>query len=90
MSWMVLVRKCIIVLVVFCLIGTIAHACHDQEEEKEQEILEEEPHYEPVSEITESKWFIILDKLIDRYPIIERIIERIFLWIFNNLLDMDY
>jgi hypothetical protein len=98
MNWMVLARKSIIVLVIFCLIGTIAQACHDQEEkkyceeEKEEKIVEKtyETSYETVSSITESKWFIILDRLIDRYPILERIIERIFQWIFNNLLGLDY
>lgn len=96
---MVLARKWIIVIVIFCLLGTISQACHDYEEEqkcyeekKEEMVVEEkvETSYESVSEITSSKWFIILDKLIGRYPIIERIIERIFQWIINNLLDMDY
>ena len=100
MSWMVLVRKWIIVMMIFCLLGTLTQACHDYEEEeekcyeeeKEEIIVEEkvEPPEESGSDITESKWFIILDKLIERHPIIERIIEWIFQWIFNNLLDMDY
>ncbi len=99
MSWMVLVRKWIIVLVIFCLLGTITLACESYEpeekcyEEEKEEIIVEEKVDSPtqsVSGITESKWFIILDKLIERYPIIERIIERIFQWIFNNLLGMDY
>jgi hypothetical protein len=98
MNWMVLARKGIIVLVIFCLIGTIAQACHGYEEEKyckeekEETKVEEkyESSYESVSSITESKWFIILDRLIERYPILERIIERIFQWIFNNLLGLDY
>jgi hypothetical protein len=99
MNWMVLARKCIIVLVIFCLLGTIAQACHEYDEEqkcykeeKEETIVEEkqETSYQSVSGLTSSKWFIILDKLIERYPIIERIIERIFQWIFNSLLDMDY
>ncbi len=96
---MVLVRKWIIVLVIFCLLGTLSQACHDNveeekcsEEEKEESIVEEkvDTPEQSVSGITESKWFIILDKLIERYPIIERIIERIFQWIFNNLLGLDY
>jgi len=99
MNWMVLVRKWIIVLVIFCILGTLTQACHyyDKEEkcyeeEKEGIIVEEktEPLEESGSGITESKWFIILDKLIERYPIIERIIERIFQWIFNYLLGLDY
>ena len=94
MNWMGFFRKWIIVAVIFCLIGTTAQACEEYEEEQkcceEETIVEEETHYEPVSDITESKWFIILDRLIDRFPIIERIIERIFQWIFNNLLEMDY
>ena len=99
MSWMVSFRKYIIILVIFCLLGTLTKACHYNEEEekcykeeKEETIVEEEeePHYESVSSITESKWFIILDRLIERYPILERIIERIFQWIFNNLLGLDY
>jgi hypothetical protein len=98
MSWMVFVRKWILVAVIFCLLGTIAQACEEYEEEKcyekeKEEYVEkevEEPTYESVSGITDSKWFIILDRLIDRYPILERIIERIFQWIFSNLLGLDY
>jgi len=99
MCWMVLIRKWIIVMVFFCLLGTLSQACHDYEEEeksydeeKEEIIVEEkvEPTDESGSGIIESKWFIILDKLIERYPIIERIIERIFQWIFNYLLGLDY
>jgi hypothetical protein len=104
MSWMHSVPKLITVMMIFCLLGSLTQACHDYEEEekyykeecyeeeKEDVIVEEkvEPQEESGSDITQSKWFIILDKLIDRYPIIERIIERIFQWIFNNLLDMDY
>ena len=82
MNWMVVVRKWIIVLVIFCLIGPLTQACHDHEEEK--------PPEEEGSDIKESKWFIILERLIERYPIIGLIIERIFQWIFNNLLDLDY
>ena len=96
---MVLVRKWIIVLVIFCLLGTITLACESNEpeekyyEEEKEEIIVEEKVDSPtqsVSGITEMKWFIILDKLIERYPIIELIIERIFQWIFNNLLGLDY
>ena len=98
MSWMVFVRKWILVAVIFCLLGTIAQACEEYEEEKcyekeKEEYVEkevEEPTYESVSGITDSKWFIILDRLIERYPILERIIERIFQWIFSNLLGLDY
>ena len=99
MSWMVVVRKWIIVLVIFCLLGTLTQACYNYEEEekcykeeKEEIIVEEkeEPPEEPGSDITVSKWFIILERLIERYPIIELIIERIFQWIFKNLLDLDY
>lgn len=99
-NWMVLVRKWIIVLVIFCLLGTLTQACQYSEEEEKcyreeekEEIIDEEkvePPEESGSGITESKWFIILDRLIKRYPIIERIIERIFQWIFNYLLDLDY
>lgn len=97
MNWMGFIRKWIIVAIIFCLIGTVAQACEEYEEEKcyeeenDEPIVEEEeePHYESVSGITESRWFIILDRLIDRFPIIERIIERIFQWIFN-LLGLDY
>ena len=86
------VPKLITVMMIFCLLGSLTQACHDYEEEKEEVVVEEkvEPQEQSGSDITQSKWFIILDKLIDRYPIIERIIERIFQWIFNNLLDMDY
>jgi hypothetical protein len=96
MKWMVKFRKLLIVAVVICLLGTIAQACHDYEEnegyeeEKEEEIVEEEPYYESASELTDSKWFQVLENLIERFPIIERIIERIFQWIFNNLLGLDY
>jgi hypothetical protein len=99
MSWMFLARQWIIVLVIFCLLGTISQACHDYEEDqkcyedKNEENIDEEKvetSYGSDSGITSSKWFLILNKLIDRYPIIERIIERIFQWIINNLLDMDY
>jgi hypothetical protein len=94
MNWMVFVRKWIIVAVIFCLIGTITQACHYQEEkecyEKEEKVVEEEPNYESATGIIDSKWFQILDKLIQRFPILERIIERIFQWIFNNLLGLDY
>jgi hypothetical protein len=93
MSWMVLARKWMIVLVFFCILGTLTQACHDYEEEDKENIIDEEkvePTQESGSKIIESKWFILLDKLIDRYPIIERIIERIFQWIFNYLLDFDY
>jgi len=96
---MFLVRKWIIVLVIFCLLGTISQACHDYEEdqkcyeEKKEETFDEEEvetSYESVSEITNSKWFLFLNKIIEKYPIIELIIERIFQWIINNLLGMDY
>ena len=98
MNWMVFTRKWIIVAIIFCLLAPIAQACHEYEEEKcyeeekEEPVVEEEqkPTYESVSGITESKWFIILDRLIERYPILERIIERIFQWIFSNLLGLDY
>ncbi len=97
MNWMVLARKWIIVILIFCLLGTLTQACEDYEEEekcyeeeKEEIIVEEKVETQEESDITESKWLIILDKLIDRYPIIERIIEWIFKWIFNNLLDLDY
>jgi hypothetical protein len=98
MSWMAAVRKLITVLMIFCLLGTISQACHENEEakcseeEKEGGIVEEkvESQEESGSDITEKKWFIILDKLIERHPIIERIIERIFQWILKNLLDIDY
>ena len=91
MNWMVLVRKWIIVILIFCLLGTLTQACEDyEEEEKEEIIVEEKVETQEESDITESKWLIILGKLIDRYPIIERIIEWIFKWIFNNLLDLDY
>ena len=94
MNWMVLARKWILVAVIFCLFGTIAQACHCYEEKKcyehEEKVVEEEPIYESTSGIIDSKWFQILDKLIQRFPILERIIERIFQWIFNNLLGLDY
>ena len=90
---MVLVRKWIIIFVIFCLLGTLTQACHDTDKDKNEENEVEEKEETPKesgSDITKSKWFIILDRLIERYPIIARIIERIFQWIFNNLLDMDY
>jgi hypothetical protein len=100
MRWMVFSHKWILVVVIFCLIGTISQACEDyeQEEKCDSEVETEEitvesevtPNEEIQSSITDSKWFIILEKLIERYPIIERIIERIFQWIFNNLLGLDY
>ena len=93
MSWMILVRKWIIVMVIFCLLGTLTQACNSYEEEEKKEIMDEEkeePPEEPGSDIIKSKWFIILARLIERYPIIELKIERIFQWIFNNLLDLDY
>ena len=90
---MVLIRKWIILFVIFCLLGILTQACSDYEEEENEDIIVEENN-EPTSKsgsgIIESKWFIILDKLIERYPIIERIIEHIFQWIFNNLLGLDY
>jgi hypothetical protein len=84
---------------IFCLLGTIAQACEDYEieekcyeEEKEEVPLDEkvEPQEESESDISDSKWFIILSNLIERYPIIEKIIDWIFKWIFNNLLEIDY
>ncbi|KYK23874.1 hypothetical protein AYK24_06975 [Thermoplasmatales archaeon SG8-52-4] len=98
MNWRALVRKWIILLMIFCLLGTIAQACEEYEKEeicyeKEEKVIVEEevePQVEPESDITESKWLIILSKLIERYPIIEKIIDWIFKWIFNNLLDMNY
>ena len=93
MNWMVLVRKCILLLVIFCLIATISQACHYTEEEEkchkdEKEEIEVEDEVEPIEEsgsrITESKWLVVLDRLI------ERIIERIFQWIFRYILDLDY
>ena len=97
---MVFTRKLIIVLVIFCLIGTFSQACEDyeQEEKYDNEVETEEtsiesevtPIEETQSSITDSKWFIILEKLVERYPIIGQIIERIFTWIFNNLLGLDY
>ena len=62
------------------------------EEEKEEILVEKnvESLEESGSDFTESKWFILLDKIIEQNPIIGRIIEWIFQWIFNNLLDMDY
>ena len=96
---MFLARKCIIVLVIFCLLGTISQACHDYEEDqkcyeekKEETFYEEkvETSYESVSGITSSKWFLFFNRIIEKYPIIERIIERIFQWIINNLLSIDY
>lgn len=98
MNCLYFIRKLIIVLVIFYLIGTVSKAFHDYEEdqkcyeEKKEETIEEkvETSYESVSEITTSKWFLFLNKIIEKYPIIERIIERILQWIINNLLDFDY
>ena len=96
---MYFVRKWIIVLVIFCLIGTVSQACHDNEgdqncyEEKKEEYADDEKvetSFESVSDITSSKWFLFLNRIIERYPIIERIIERILQWIINSLLDLDY
>ena len=91
---MVFARKCIIVLVIFCLIGTIASACEyyepKEEEKEETDFKEQDSQENPESGITESKWFKTLDYLIERFPIIERIIERIFQWIFEKLLGMEY
>ena len=96
---MVLLRKWILVLVICCLIGTIAQACYSNdaeekcyEEEKDEVVVEENQYEEEISgtSITESKWFMILERLIERYPIIERIIERIFQWIFNIFLGIEY
>jgi hypothetical protein len=94
MNWMYFARKWIILLVIFCLLGTISKACHDSEEvqecDKEKEEEKIETSYESVSGLTSSKWFIFLDKIIEKYPIIERLIERIFQWIVDNLLGLDY
>jgi hypothetical protein len=99
MSWMFLARKWIIVLVIFCLLGTISQACHEHEDEKkcyeekkEENCYEEKvkTSYESDSGIASSKWFLFLSKIIDRYPIIERIIERILQWVINNLFEIDY
>ena len=98
MDRMVLVRKWIIVMVIFCLLGTLTQACSDYEEEEKcyeekEEIIDEEKiesTEEAGGDIIGFKWFIVLDKLIERYPIIERILERIFNWIFDSLLDLDY
>lgn len=82
----------ITVLVIICLFGTLCQACETYEhhekcyEETEQEEVEEEQE-EPG--LFESKWFLILERLIDRYPILERIIERILQWIFENILGME-
>jgi hypothetical protein len=97
---MVKIYKWIIVLVILCLIGSLSQACEDYEQEykcdkkvEKDEIKVEEKEKEQEdrgASFSESKWFKILDKLIERFPIIERIIERILQWIFNNLLDMEY
>jgi hypothetical protein len=85
--------------VIFCLIGTVSQACHDYEEdencyeEKKEENIDEEKvetSYESISDITSSKWFLFLNKIIEKYPIIERIIERILQWIINKLFSLDY
>jgi len=34
MNWMILARKWIILLMIFCLLGTVTQACHDYEEEQ--------------------------------------------------------
>lgn len=97
MNWRVLVRKWIPILMIFCLLGTLAQACEDYEveekcyeEEKEENTVDENVEPQGESDITGSKWFIILSSLIEKYPIIEKIIDWIFKWIFNNLLDLDY
>ncbi len=90
---MVFSHKWILVLVIFCLIGSFSQACEDYEqEEKCDNEFESEvtPIEETQSSLTDSTWFIILEKLVERYPIIGQIIERIFQWIFNNLLGLDY
>jgi len=99
MRWEVLMRRLLLVIVIFCLVGTFAQACEEYEQEEkcynEEEPVEteveeeEETQEEPEIGFLNSKWFIILDRLIDRYPIIERIIERILQWIFNQLLGME-
>ena len=97
---MVFSHKWILVLVIFCLIGSFSQACEDyeQEEKCDNEVVTDDikvesevtPIEETQSSLTDSKWFIILERLVERYPIIGQIIERIFQWIFNNLLGLDY
>jgi hypothetical protein len=97
MDWRVLVRKWILLVVIFCLLGTISQACENQEEEEkcyeekdeEEKVEEKDTSYEE-SDITNTKWFLILDRLIEKYPIIEKIIDWIFQWIFKNILNVNY
>ena len=99
MNWFMLTRKWILVIVIFCLLGTITQACHEYEEDqdcdkekKEEMEVEEEvkTSHESVSGILSSKWFLFLERLIEKYPIIERLIERIFQWFIDNILGINY
>ena len=92
MRWMSFMSKWITVFIIICLIGTFCQACepYEQEEkcynETECEKVEEE---QQETDLFESKWFLILERLIDRYPILERIIERILQWLFEKILGME-
>ena len=57
-------------------------------EVKEVEDDENAPEI-PEAGISETRWFKVLDKLIERFPIIERILLRILQWIYYRLTSME-
>jgi len=92
MRWMGFIHKWIVIIIILSLFGTICQACESDEHEEEcyeETECEEVEEDQEETDLFESEWFIILEKLIDRYPILERIIERILQWIFEKLLGME-
>lgn len=60
----------------------------DEIEVEEVEDEENAPEI-PEAGISEAKWFKVLDKLIERFPIIEQILQRILQWIYDRLTSME-
>lgn len=80
-----------IALVFIILIGNLAQACsYNDQSRKYEEIKCSEKNneeYEYIIDIKELSNFVtklsyILDKLIERFPIIEEIIQKILLWLY--------
>ena len=90
-NWKKLVRYLITVLVIFGLSGNVSQACHtDDEAECSNETKKTQTKTEDDEKVANSlemgllkdTWFmaflLFLEKLIERYPIIEDILQMIF------------